>query len=318
MVRVLLILLTLGILFFSCKKEEEIKPTPEPLGLKAVVVKTFGDFEPGTNLKSGSSYSSKTCNWIVNFQAESGILSYSVKVNGFNLSGYPKRPAGSVLQKRDTVSYSVKRTDTDTLKFEFITVDKLGETATTTYKLYVKNFKLYKDLYLFTQNVVPADTIGKNLKASNIGCYFSTLTQKSYTNATGQNAGNLIDLGIMGVDNVEYNGNNYNGIHFVSNDRRFVLGGDVLPQALPFKIVGSVTWSPDNYFYTLDWFNFNNFERFYSNNAEAFVTDESSYYKFLVTNRCEGMIRIKEIGSLSSPVTNTKKYIKFDMKVYYF
>lgn len=301
----------------SCKKKEEddVKPAPvTPKKPTASVLKLNGGFETGSNLTVGSAFPKRTCSWIVNYTAESQISSYTVRLNGQPLTGYPKLVSISLTNKNDTISYPVLPSDTDTLRFDFVVVDKKGDSAKAHFKLYVKNFKLYTNLYMFTQDVTASDTVGYNLKGASLGNLFSTLTKRAYTYNESLAAGNLIDLTIFGTD-----GGNYDGIYFISNDRLSVLGGTPSPQALPTQMVLTFTFIDMLSFYNIDWVTFNGYSRNYSNNA--FVQTNqlgsvNSRYNFSVSNRCEGMIFIKEIGSLSNPSTNTKKYIKFDMRVY--
>ncbi len=316
MVKQGLILIALSALLFSCKKEEEAKPEVVLNKPKAEIISTSGDFVTGSNLSQGSAFTSKTCKWVVKYNAEKGISSYSAKINGIVVSGYPKILQNSIIQRQDTITYFVKPSDSDTLRFDFLVVDKKGDSAKTTYKLFVRNFRLFKDLYLFTQDVVAADTVGKNLKGATIGSFFSTLNRRTYKESDAIAAGNLIDLSMMGVD-----GGQNDGVLFVSNDRRSVLGGNNLPQALPLNVVLNFSFIETLSFYNIDWVTFNGYTRNYSNNA--FVQTNSigsinSQFNIRINNRCEGMIFVKEMGDLASPSTNTKKYIKFDLRLYYF
>lgn len=318
------------VLLPGCKRNQTDGPAPQPLApkvsLRAVGNVQYLSLEPGKAPTRGIAAEGDTLTWVLQVRIPGGAASLATTRDGRLLPGYPQ-----TLTQTDT-TFDLRLRDLlptglpDSVQYEFAITDKLGRTGTYRFWLQVQTLALMTDRYLFAQDVTAADTAGMRLGGAPLGCYFSTLTGRAYTQAEAEAQPEKIDLTLAGADAGEIV-----GLYLITPERRFRLGADDLPNAGLGFYTAINSPQANLPFYRDNTAQFNALERqlTYSNNAPVFATtcDEAgcSYYHFMAAPQdpargirgVRGRLRVKEVRNARGSTSNKKKVIRFDVRFYF-
>lgn len=305
---------SLALLAVACTKEA---PIPAKNYYPSVgITKVSGRVAAPATDTGVAVYSNTPLTWNLTMSAPDPLAEISVLKNDVVVPGYPKAVAKNTYSHQISVSQTFAADTPSVFKMTFVAKDVNGMETRRDFRVRVENFKIYRNVVLFAQDVTTADTVGLNLGRVTVGSYFSGLTGKVYDRVQAEAARSLIDLSLVGTDA----GANA-GLSLASTDRWNSFGESNLTQASGIKMDWRTGSRSPLDFYGRGLAESYN-DSLYTKPVAKFVTVRRSANnrEYVVYNadgsRVHGLVLIKRVGSVTGSTSNKKKFIVADIKTW--